>query len=371
LSRIEVPTQIGLKIEDEGDEVGRLQDYLKRFGYIRPDVDTLYGLRIDLQKAVEQPEPKIFDNRTQQALESFQKFNKLQVSRVLDKATINLMLKPRCGMPDFVVSEGEVDDYVYIGRKWSKLALTYMYLNYTPDSSQSVVRRAVKDAFDQWDSKSCLSFSEAKSGGDIKLSWESGDHGDGYPFDGPLGVLAHAFYPKDGRVHFDEDELWTDDNPPSGIDLASVALHEIGHALGLAHSNDIQAVMYAYYGGRRRDLRSDDIAGIQSIYGKGPCCVATTVAASSLPALHAYAQFLRVFRDEIILKSTYKDAFEEILDRYYKHTPFISKRMESSPMFRNVVKGVVFPFVVYTKWAASLALASMRHRDPTHHHIHM
>ncbi len=367
MTRKEVPTQIGLKIEDEGDEVERLQNYLRRFGYIRPEMDTMYGLKIDLQKVAEIPEPKVFDNKTQQALRGFQEFNKLPITGVLDKATINLMLKPRCSMPDFVVSAGEVDDYVYSGRKWAKMALTYMYDNFTPDLTQTVVRRALRGAFDQWDSKSCLSFSEAKTGADITLSWESGDHGDGYPFDGTLGVLAHAFYPEDGRIHFDEDELWTDDNPPSGIDLASVALHEIGHSLGLAHSNDTQAVMYAYYGGRRRDLRSDDIAGIQSIYGKGPCCVATTVAASSLPVIHTYAQFLRVFRDEIILKSAYRNTFEEILDRYYGHTPFISKRMESSPMFRNVVKCIVFPFVIYTKWAASLALSSTRHRNHTHH----
>ena len=90
-----------------------------------------------------------------------------------------------------------------------------------------------------------------------------------YPFDGPDGVLAHAYFPEDGRAHFDEDETFTH-GTSSGFNLLLVAVHEFGHSLGLRHSNVEEAVMYPYFRGYDPDLKlhSDDIAGIQYLYGK-------------------------------------------------------------------------------------------------------
>ena len=89
------------------------------------------------------------------------------------------------------------------------------------------------------------------------------------PFDGRGGVLAHAFFPSDGRSHFDEDEKFTD-GTYSGTNLLWVATHEFGHSLGIHHSSVRNAVMYPYYTGYVPNFRlqADDISAIQSLYGK-------------------------------------------------------------------------------------------------------
>lgn len=65
-----------------------------------------------------------------------------------------------------------------------------------------------------WSDIAPLNFHEvAGSAADIQIDFSKADHNDGYPFDGPGGTVAHAFFPGDhhtaGDTHFDDDEAWT------------------------------------------------------------------------------------------------------------------------------------------------------------------
>ena len=55
-----------------------------------------------------------------------------------------------------------------------------------------------------------------------------------------------------------------------GINLLFVAVHEIGHALGLGHSEVLGSIMYPTYGGYDPNLQlhSDDRVIIQYLYGE-------------------------------------------------------------------------------------------------------
>ena len=250
------------------DNVYCLQALLGRYGYLR----GAYS-------------PGRYDEATQQAVAQFQSFYRLYPEQdgVCDQETINLLNQPRCGVPDGPQASrsarGRLAPFVTVGAKWGTNSLTYKFLNTTPDLQPNRQQEIITEAFGRWAAVSALEFPQiqATETSDLAIAFHRGSHGDGYPFDdagGPDGnTLAHGFFPPPqggqwaGTLHFDEFETWKDQPGGSGTRLYNVALHEIGHVLGLDHSQDANAIMYAYYSEDRNDLRADDIAGIQSLYG--------------------------------------------------------------------------------------------------------
>lgn len=81
--------------------------------------------------------------------------------------------------------------------------------------------------------------------------------------------MAHAFFPRRGEAHFDNDERWSL-NQGKGRNLFIVTAHEIGHTLGLEHSPVKNALMSPFYKKLGRDfiLNWDDKMAVQKLYGK-------------------------------------------------------------------------------------------------------
>jgi hypothetical protein len=165
-----------------------------------------------------------------------------------------------------------ISEYTAIS-KWDKLDITYFFENGTDRMEGDREHELVRQAFTLWAEQTSLTFTEvfSSSEADIIVGWYTGNHGDGDSFDGPGDVLAHASFPNpydNSQVflHFDDDERWVD-STTQNVDLLTVAAHEIGHTLGLAHSSDPNALMYPSYSGPYRTLGEDDIAGVQAIYG--------------------------------------------------------------------------------------------------------
>ncbi|XP_036379355.1 collagenase 3-like [Megalops cyprinoides] len=198
-------------------------------------------------------------------LKEMQKFFGLKVTGILDAETLGVMQRPRCGVPDVL-------KYSTSPTKWPTNKLTYRIENYTPDMSVSEVDSAIEKALQVWAQVTPLRFTRMYSGiADIMISFGAREHGDYYPFDGPNGILAHAFDPSvgiGGDTHFDEDETFTSGS--NGYNLFLIAAHEFGHALGLSHSDDPGALMfptYSYSDPKSFILPMDDVKGIQSLYG--------------------------------------------------------------------------------------------------------
>jgi len=261
-------TQRHVAADGVHEDVEKVQQYLSRYGYLSGEF-----------------EEKRLDSPTQQALQQFQARMNIPESGVLDPATAEALEMPRCGVPDVFprgqAASGVSSDFVLRGCDYQAKfrTLTYAFVLGTPDLPGGDENAAIRRAFATWQREISIDFLEVgvASNPNFTIGWFTGTHGDGSPFDGVGNTLAHAFYPPPcggahaGKCHFDDAELWALAHGGGRVDVETVALHEIGHLLGLNHSPVVGSVMFASYSGERRALSADDIAGIRALYGRrGP-----------------------------------------------------------------------------------------------------
>ncbi|WP_169567990.1 matrixin family metalloprotease [Sneathiella limimaris] len=157
------------------------------------------------------------------------------------------------------VGPNYIDDVdIYSGRSWDIDA--QLGFDYEAQAAK---------AFEAWSSVANVNF--------VQVSDEGGNLGDGWgadirismgSIDGSGNNLAFGAYPNPrhaygGDIFLDgtERSFWT------ATSFFRVMLHEIGHSLGLKHSDVRNSAMWPTYGSSMNSLKTDDINGIRELYG--------------------------------------------------------------------------------------------------------
>lgn len=181
---------------------------------------------------------------------------------------------------------GSFDGIKELNAKWDKKELTYSIKNYTKDFDE--LRTALNLAMTSWDIEIPINLKYVKDKSDITLEFSTTDK---YFTDSP-GVLAYAYFPDSGplkgKIVFNDNYLWSIhgesitgeeyqrrtgkqvqniNNFFATYNILHTLTHEIGHSLGLVHSNFKTDVMYPFYNGMM-ELSDNDILRITNKYGK-------------------------------------------------------------------------------------------------------
>ncbi|KAF4106243.1 hypothetical protein G5714_012233 [Onychostoma macrolepis] len=303
--------------------------FLSKYGFIKaadgddaqiPAAETEVSLSLVLQERGTASRSSSPDLRFISALKDFQQVSGLPVTGVFDDATKAAMNKPRCGVPDqdeeLEATEQTLNDTVESNSttthnhtdaannteprvqkqrhlavllrnrrkrdasEWkghmafSKSLLKWRLIGegYSSQLSIDEQKYIFRLAFRMWSEVSPLQFQEDTHSPlediDIRLGFGTGRHlGCSQRFDGAGREFAHAWFL--GDIHFDDDEHFTVPNTGSGISLLKVAVHEIGHVLGLPHIYRPGSIMQPSYLPQDAGFEIDwmDRKSIQSLYG--------------------------------------------------------------------------------------------------------
>ncbi|CAH1272747.1 MMP12 [Branchiostoma lanceolatum] len=266
--------------------------YLRNYGYLRTEpgdwTQQRQGRKGKRGKHVGTRKTKATKKTNRGALKlaisDLQRFAEIKKTGKLDRETRDLIRRKRCPHSDpvpMVMTRSTAHSaHPQPGgtiRKWGRVDLTYRINSYPGENRllREEVDETIARAFQVWADVTPLKFRLVAEKADIEIEFARGKHGNcRFHFDGSGNTLAHAYFPGEGLlgdVHFDAAERWTIQSP-QGTNLFIVAVHELGHSLGLDHAEHRDAVMYPWYPGYLGssyifELPAVDVMAIQALYG--------------------------------------------------------------------------------------------------------
>jgi hypothetical protein len=141
----------------------------------------------------------------------------------------------------------------------------------------SLIRSSIEEALHVWTTAVNINFVEVPDGPLTQLRFRH-VYINGPDPPPPADPIAKAQatcigYGAGCEVQYDEGDPWQLVGTQSAPDILGATIHEVGHIIGLQHTNVVGANMYwifhRFSGLGTGQLFPDDIAGIQSLYGAG------------------------------------------------------------------------------------------------------
>jgi hypothetical protein len=229
----------------KGEDVRVVQRHLATVGYF-PNEPLSREYPRWAPMVPQAPEEGVYDDATDAAVRAYQLMHGLAQTGVVDQATRTSMGARRCGVPDGMRPHDPRDKYDLLLSAWPKTQLTWRLIvnaNFPGNLDPGQVSAVLATEFAKWSGPfappnaiSSLTFTQIfTSNPDIDVFFE--DFGASAPF-------AKGNEPASDpnvRVAFNTRVSWT-----LGL-LGQIAVHEIGHTLGLGHSAQNNNVMGAQH----------------------------------------------------------------------------------------------------------------------------
>lgn len=275
-----------LTIGSRGAEVRALYEFLVRYGYF-PNAE-LAARYPGFRPIIAEPpaDPSAYDSRLAEAVLRYQENMGLTATGEADAETLALTRQARCEWPDgyegalgaehsHASEDGTVDKFSHLYS--SRQNWTWSIDSWPAGVTESSMISLTQSMINQWKNVYPASLTRVARGqGAVKINFEEIDgpvDPDAINPDGTcnLDVEDHGcILGKAGSgITLDREERWEFGGTPSTgeLDYRSIVLHEIGHKLGMGHSDRQDAVMYANNQGRvKRYLHADDRLAVRSKY---------------------------------------------------------------------------------------------------------